>query len=334
MDTRRALITGVTGQDGSYLAELLLDKGYEIYGLVRRLSSPNLKNIQSLVDNDSIKLIGGDLADQSSIVNAIHVSKPDEIYNLAAQSFVGESWNQAEYTNNITGLGALRVFESVRQINKNIRIYQASSSEMYGNVGGCLNELIAMHPRSPYGVAKLMAHEMGRVYRESYGMWISCGVLFNHESERRGIEFVSQKIANGVARIKLGLDKELRLGNIRAKRDFGYSPDYVEAMWLMLNEACKPEDFVIATGESHSVREFCQIAFNHAGLGNWESYVKFGKELNRPAEIHDLVGDYSKAKEKLGWKPKISFDSLVRLMVDAQLEVLSNTFISNLVGEE
>lgn len=321
METRRALITGVTGQDGSYLAELLLEKGYEIYGMVRRLSSPNSKNIQDLVDDESITLIGGDLADQSSIVSAINISKPDEIYNLAAQSFVGESWNQAEFTSNITGLGALRVYESVRQINKNIRIYQASSSEMYGNVIAPQNEFTVMHPRSPYGVAKLMAHETGRVFRESYNMWVSCGILFNHESERRGIEFVSQKIANGVARIKLGLDKELRLGNIRAKRDFGYSPDYVEAMWLILNEACKPEDFVVGTGKSHSVREFCQIAFDHVHL-DWEGYVKFDKGLERPAEIHDLVGDCSKAKEKLKWKPKTSFEDLVKIMVDAQLQEL------------
>jgi len=326
METRRALITGVTGQDGSYLAELLLEKGYEIYGMVRRLSSPNSKNIQDLVDDESITLIGGDLADQSSIVSAINISKPDEIYNLAAQSFVGESWNQAEFTSNITGLGALRVYESVRQINKNIRIYQASSSEMYGNVMAPQNEFTVMHPRSPYGVAKLMAHETGRVFRESYNMWVSCGILFNHESERRGIEFVSQKIANGVARIKLGLDKELRLGNIRAKRDFGYSPDYVEAMWLILNEACKPEDFVIGTGKSHSVREFCQIAFDHVHL-DWEGYVKFDKGLERPAEIHDLVGDCSKAKEKLGWKPKTSFENLVKIMVDAQLEEVDKIYL-------
>ncbi len=322
VETKRALITGVTGQDGSYLAELLLEKGYEIYGLVRRLSSPNLKHIQNLVDNESINLIGGDLADQSSIASAINISKPDEIYNLAAQSFVGESWNQAEYTTNITGLGALRVYETARHINKDIRIYQASSSEMYGNIKAPQSELTVMHPRSPYGVAKLMAHETGRVFRESYGMWVSCGILFNHESERRGIEFVSQKIANGVARIKLGLGKELTLGNIRAKRDWGYSPDYVEGMWLMLNTN-KPDDFVIASGESHSVREFCEIAFNYVKLGNWESYVKFDKGLERPAEIYDLVGDYTKARKVLRWEPNTSFRKLVEIMVDAQLDELS-----------
>lgn len=324
METKRALITGVTGQDGSYLAELLLEKGYEIYGMVRRLSSPNLKHIQSLVDKESITLIGGDLADQSSIGSAINISKPDEIYNLAAQSFVGESWNQAEYTTNITGLGALRVYESARQINKNIRIYQASSSEMYGNIMAPQNEWTVMHPRSPYGVAKLMAHETGRVHRESYGMWISCGILFNHESERRGIEFVSQKIANAVARIKLGLDKELKLGNIKAKRDWGYSPKYVEGMWKMLNDAEIAEDFVISTGESHSVREFCEIAFRHVHL-DWELFVKFDKGLERPAEIHDLIGDCSKAKEKLGWKSMTSFKDLVTIMVDAQLEAQSTS---------
>jgi GDPmannose 4,6-dehydratase len=323
MESKRCLITGVTGQDGSYLAELLLGKGYEVYGLVRRLSSPNLKNIQTLVDNESITLIGGDLADQSSIASAINISRPDEIFNLAAQSFVGESWNQAEYTTNITGLGALRVYETVRHINKDIRIYQASSSEMYGNVNGVLNEMTVMHPRSPYGVAKLMAHETGRVYRESYQMWISCGILFNHESPRRGIEFISQKIANGVARIKFGLDKKLKLGNIRAKRDFGYSRDYVKAMWSMLNDVDKSEDFVISTGESHSVGELCQIAFEYAGLGNWELYVEFDKGLERPAEIHDLVGDCSKAREKFGWRSKTSFRDLVKIMVDAQLKELN-----------
>lgn len=322
-ETKIALITGVTGQDGSYLAEMLISKGYEVFGLVRRLSSPNLKNIQCLVDNDSITLIGGDLADQSSIVSAINISKPDEIYQLAAQSFVGESWNQAEYTTNITGLGALRVYESTRQINRNIRIYQASSSEMYGNVKAPQNENTVMHPRSPYGIAKLMAHETARVYRESYGMWISCGILFNHESPRRGIEFVSQKIANGVARIELGLDKKLKLGNIRAKRDWGYSRDYVEAMWSMLNDVDSAEDFVIATGESHSVREFCELAFNYVGLENWENYVKFDKGLERPAEIHDLIGNCSKAREKFGWNSKTSFDKLVKIMVDAQLYDLS-----------
>lgn len=707
METKRALITGITGQDGSYLAELLLEKGYEIYGMVRRLSVPNLKHIQNLVDNDCVTLIGGDLADQSSIVSAINISKPDEIYNLAAQSFVGESWNQAEYTTNITGLGALRVYESARQINKNIKIYQASSSEMYGNVPAPQSEDSEFKPRSPYGVAKLMAHNMARVYRESYDMWVSCGILFNHEcataetpvilrkngiidilpiedvvphrtepkmskyttnvensqlgpfevwdnggwttvtcmtatwngydksgrsynknkpvyrivargaiiqvtgdhivytmnknmditecwsedykkpevivgkpaweidlkrkpgdclaliglpeptnvtilteeeawfigaivsdgyigikeseiynseqikgrfsnkdikliekvrdlwykltggdtsiymsesgynrapgekdiynlnlignsnylryihdetytrtghkkipkrvlnalvnvrlaflrgynagdgtkglsefewqafttesaclaqglywltlntlnqratmydfikegrtyykilinasedekevmgsiqpleeiirtrlvnykgwvydlatetgtfhagigqgwihnSPRRGIEFVSQKIANGVARIKLGLDKELRLGNVRAKRDWGYSPDYVEAMWLMLNDVDKAEDFVISTGQSHSVRAFCQIAFDYVKL-DWEHFVKFDKALERPAEIFDLVGDSNKARRLLGWKPKTSFDNLVKIMVDAQLEEL------------
>ena len=327
METKRVLITGVTGQDGSYLAELLLDKGYDVYGMVRRLSVPNLKNIEELVRNNKITLIDGDLLDQASIMNAIRISEPDEVYNLASQSFVATSWQQAMFTYEITGLGALRVFDACRMAEdytgKQIKIYQASSSEMYGLANGICpqNEETIMKPRSPYGIAKLMAHETGRVYRESYDMWISCGILFNHESERRGIEFVSQKIANGVVRIRLGLDKKLILGNIRSKRDWGYSKDYVKAMWSMLNEIDKPNDYVIATGESHSVREFLQIAFGYLDM-DWEQFVKFDKTLERPAEIYDLVGDSSKARKKLGWKPSISFDKLVKIMVDAQLEEL------------
>lgn len=328
METKKTLITGITGQDGSYLAELLLEKGYEVYGLVRRLSVPNLKNIEGLVRENKVTLIDGDLLDQASIVKAMKISEPDEVYNLAAQSFVATSWRQAMFTCEVTGLGALRVFDACRMVEdytgKKIKIYQASSSEMYGNIPAPQNEESVMRPRSPYGVAKLMAHNMARVYRESYGMWISCGVLFNHESERRGIEFVSQKIANSVARIKLELDSELRLGNIRAKRDWGYAPDYVEAMWLMLNGTDKPDDYVIASGQSHSVREFCEIAFEYVKLGNWENWVKFDKSLERPAEIYDLIGDSSKAREKLGWEPKTSFEELVKIMVYTQFEELSN----------
>lgn len=322
METKTALITGINGQDGSFLAELLLGKGYEVYGLIRRLSIPNLHNIQHLVDNDSITLLGGDLADQSSIISAIQETKPDELYNLAAQSFVGESWRQAEYTINITGLGALRIFEAVRQINKDIKIYQASSSEMYGNAIECpQSENTLMNPRSPYGVAKLMAHNMARVYRESYGMWVSCGILFNHESERRGIEFVSQKIADGVARILLGKEKVLRLGDINAKRDWGYAPDYVNAMWLMLNKAESPDNYVIATNQSHTVRDFCTIAFECVDL-NWEMFTKFDNNLLRPAEIFELQGDYTKALRELDWKPTTKFDKLVKIMVANKLKEL------------
>lgn len=326
IESKRCLITGITGQDGSYLAELLISKGYNVFGLVRRLSVPNLKNIEGLVRENKVTLIDGDLLDQASIIKAMKISEPDEVYNLAAQSFVATSWQQAMFTCEVTGLGALRVFDACRMIEdytgKKVKIYQASSSEMYGNVPTPQNEESFMKPRSPYGVAKLMAHEIARVYRESYGMWISCGILFNHESEKRGIEFISQKIANGVARIKFGLDKELRLGNIRAKRDWGYSPDYVDAMYLMLHQD-EPDDYVIASGQSHSVIEFCQIAFDYAGLGNWEQFVKIDKSLKRPAEIHNLIGDSSKARESLGWKPKTSFQELVKIMVDAQLKELS-----------
>lgn len=323
-NNKNALITGITGQDGSYLAELLVEKGYNVFGMVRRLSVPNLKNIEGLVRNKKVTLIDGDLLDQASIMNAIKVSEPDEVYNLASQSFPAISWKQAMFTCEVTGLGVLRVLDACRltedYIGKKIKIYQASSSEMYGLADGICpqNENTPMHPRSPYGIAKLMAHETSRLYRESYGMWISCGICFNHESERRGIEFVSQKIANGAARIKLGLDKELRLGNIRVKRDWGYSPDYVEAMWLMLHEEI-PDDYVIATGESHSVREFAQIAFYYVNL-DWEQFVKFDKTLERPAEIYNLVGDCSKARDILGWKSKTNFRELVEIMVDAQLE--------------
>lgn len=322
METEIALITGITGMDGSHLADLLLGKGYEVYGLIRRSSQKNFRNIQHLIDNDSINIIEGDLTDQSSLIDAIETSKPNILLNMAAQSFVGTSWQQAQLTVDVTGLGPLRIMEAIRHSNMKdkIRMLQASSSEMFGNVGGFLNEESVMKPRSPYGSAKVLAHDLARIYRESYGMSISCSICFNHTGIRRSQEFVSQKIANGVARIKLGLDKELRLGNIRSKRDWGFAGDYVEAMYLMLQQN-KPDDYVIATGKSHSVREFCQIAFNCVDL-NWEQFVKFDKSLERPAEIYDLIGDSSKAREKLGWKPKTSFQELVSIMVQNQLKEL------------
>ena len=295
---------------------------------MRRLSHPTFDNIKHILDD--INLVDGDLSDYISIVNAVKKCEPDEIYNLGAQSFVATSWAQADYTSNISGVGALRVFEAAKNVQdylgKKIKIYQASSSEMYGLANGISpqNEDTVMVPRSPYGVAKLFAHGMARVYRESYNMFITCGILFNHESQRRGIEFVSMKIANGAAKIKLGIDKELRLGDIRSKRDFGYSRDYVKAMYLMMQQD-KPDDYVIASGESHSVREFCQVAFEYAGLGNWENWVKFDKSLERPAEIYDLVGDSSKAREKLGWEPKTRFDELVKIMVQSELDRLSKS---------
>ena len=330
METKTALITGITGQDGSFLAEYLLSKNYEVYGMVRRLSQPNLKNIRRLIDKDRVTLIGGDLADQSSIVNAIKESQPDELYNLAAQSFVGESWNQVELTLNLSGLGAIRVYEAARMVKnylgKDIKIYQASSSEMYGlskENDGTQNENTPMHPRSPYAVAKLMAHEAARVYRESYGMWISTGICFNHSGPRRGIEFVSRKISDGVARIKLGMAKELVLGNINTKRDWSYAGDMVEGMWMVLNKADKADDFVLASGESHSVKEFAELAFDYTDL-NWELYTKFDKRLERPAEIFELKGDCRKARDLLGWVPKVSFRKLVELMVDNDLRILKN----------
>lgn len=327
METNTALITGITGQDGSFLAELLLNKGYEIYGLVRRLSKPNLDNIEYIAD--SINLIDGDLADQASVINAVNMSCPDEIYNLAAQSFVATSWQQAEYTCNVTGMGAFRVFDAARMVGKyikgkdpehNIKVYQASSSEMFGDTPPPQSELTQLNPRSPYGAAKAFAHNMAKVYRDSYDMYITCGILFNHESERRGIEFVSMKIANAVARIDAGLQKELRLGSLDAKRDWGYTKDYVEAMWLMVQQE-RPDNFVIASGENHTIREFAEIAFDHVGL-NWQDYVVVDQSFFRPAEIYDLRGDYSKAKKALGWEPKTSFKDLVKIMVDSEIDKL------------
>lgn len=309
--------------DGSHLADLLLGKNYEVFGLVRRSSQKNFRNIQHLIDNDSITLLEGDLTDQSSLMDAIETSKPDELYNMAAQSYVGTSWSQAQMTIDVTGLGPLRIMECIRHSNMKdkIRMIQASSSEMFGNVGGLLNEDSPMRPRSPYGSAKVLAHNLSNVYRDSYNMWISCSICFNHTGIRRSQEFVSQKIANSVARIKLGLDKELSLGNIRAKRDWGFAPDYVEAIYLMMQQD-NPGDYIIATGESHSVREFVQVAFDYVGLGNWEIFVKIDKNLERLAEIYELKGDYSKAKKILGWSPKTDFKKIVELMVDAQLEEL------------
>lgn len=322
MESKRCLITGITGMDGSHMADLLLEKGYEIYGLVRRSSQKNYRNIQHLLDNDSINIIEGDLTDQSSLIEAVEVSRPDELYQFGAQSYVGTSWSQAQMTIDVTGIGPLRIMDTIRhsKMKDKVRMIQASSSEQFGNVGGLLNEDSPMRPRSPYGCAKVLAHNLAKVYRDSYRMWVSCSVCFNHTGPRRSPEFVSQKVANAVARIRLGLDKELKLGNIRAKRDWGFAPDYCLAMWLILQQD-EPDDYVIASGQSHSVREFVDLAFRCVDL-NWEHYVKIDKNLERPAEIYDLVGDYSKARNKLGWKPKTSFDELVKIMVQSQLDVL------------
>jgi GDPmannose 4,6-dehydratase len=314
---KRALITGITGQDGSYLAEFLLWKGYEVYGMIRRSSGNPSERIKSLYDK--VALVSGDLLDESSLIGVLKQVRPHEVYNLAAQSFVGLSWEQPIFTSEVTGLGATRLLEAIRLVDSSIRFYQASSSEMFGKVREVpQTELTPFHPRSPYGVAKAYAHYMTQNYRESYGMFAVNGILFNHESPRRGLEFVTRKVTDAVARISLGVANELRLGNLDAQRDWGYAGDYVEAMWLMLQQD-EPQDFVIATGETHSVREFVEIAFNHLGL-NWQDYVVIDPKFHRPAEVDLLIGDANRAREILGWHPKTSFESMVRLMVDADVE--------------
>ena len=315
--TKAALITGITGQDGSYLAELLLNKGYEVYGLARRLSTPNMSRINHIADN--IIFLEGDLTDQSSLNVAMQTSQPDEVYNLAAQSFVATSWNQPVLTGNVTGLGVTRVLDAVKNFCHDAKFYQASSSEMFGNVDEVpQNELTRFCPRSPYAIAKVYGYYTTVNHRESYEMFCCNGILFNHESPRRGIEFVTKKITDGVARIHQGLSKELRLGNLDAKRDWGYAGDYVEAMWLMLQQE-EPDDYVIATGESHSVREFVEMAFSAVGL-DWRDHVKMDERFMRPAEVPELRGDASKARDKLGWMPETSFEELVEMMVKADLE--------------
>ncbi len=314
--TKSALITGITGQDGSYLSELLLGKGYKVYGLIRRLSTPNLARIENILDQ--ITLIEGDLTDQSSINNALKESQPCEVYNLAAQSFVATSWNQPVLTGDVTGLGAVRILEGVRHACPDAHFYQASSSEMFGKVNETpQNENSRFYPRSPYGFAKVYAHWACINYRESYGMHASSGILFNHESPRRGIEFVTRKITDGVARIYNGIANELRLGNLDARRDWGFAGDYVKAMWLMMQEK-EPDDFVVATGKAHSVGEFAKLAFDEVGL-DWNKYVKVDPKFIRPAEVNLLLGDASKAKRVLGWEPEVTFEELVRMMVREDL---------------
>jgi GDPmannose 4,6-dehydratase len=312
-----ALITGITGQDGSYLAELLLDKGYDVYGLVRRLSTPNETRIGALMDK--IELLEGDLTDQSSVNIAVQTSMPDEVYNLAAQSFVATSWNQPVLTGDVTGLGVVRVLEAVRHFCPDTRFYQASSSEMFGTSAQPLkDEKTPFHPRSPYAVAKVYGHYATINYRESYKLFSCSGICFNHESPRRGIEFVTKKISDGAARIYCGRATELRLGNLEVKRDWGFAGDYVSAMWSMLQQD-EPDDYVIATGQSHSVKEFVTLAFDRVGL-EWSEYVKIDDRFRRPAEVFDLCGNASKANKKLGWAPKMSFEELVNLMVEADVE--------------
>jgi GDPmannose 4,6-dehydratase len=319
-DRPSALITGVTGQDGSYLAELLLEKGYEVHGMVRRASTEKFDRIEHI--RDRITLHQGDLLDQRSLVDALRASQPSEVYNLAAMSFVAVSWIQPTLTAEFTGVGVTRMLEAMREVCPQARFYQASSSEMFGKVLEVpQTETTPFYPRSPYGVAKAYGHFITVNYRESYDLHATSGILFNHESPRRGLEFVTRKITWHAAAIKHGLEKELRLGNLDAERDWGYAKDYVEAMWLMLQRDV-PEDYVIATGEAHSVRECCQVAFDEAGLGDFEQYVTIDRAFVRPAEVDHLIGDPGKAARDLGWRPQTSFEQLIRLMTRADLELL------------
>jgi GDPmannose 4,6-dehydratase len=318
--TQRALITGITGQDGSYLAEFLLSKGYKVFGVVRRSSAPNLWRIEHLLDR--IELCPGDLLDQLSLAGIIQRVKPHEVYNLAAMSFVPASWDQPLLTAEYNSQGVTRMLEAIRQVDPNIRLYQASSSEMYGKVREVpQTELTPFYPRSPYGVSKVFGHYITVNYRESYGLFAASGILFNHESPRRGLEFVTRKVTDGVARIKLGLADSLSLGNLDAKRDWGFAGDYVRAMWLMLQQD-KPDDFVISTGVAHSVRDLVDTAFAHAGLDP-DKHVKLDPAFLRPAEVEHLIGDCTKATQQLGWKPEVDFRGLVQMMVDADVARLT-----------
>jgi GDPmannose 4,6-dehydratase len=318
---KRALITGVTGQDGSYLAELLLEKGYEVYGMVRRASTEKFERIAHLMD--SIEIVQGDLLDQNSLFHALDTIRPAEVYNLAAQSFVPTSWNQPLLTGEITALGVTRILEAIKMVDRSIRFYQASSSEMFGKVMEVpQSEKTPFYPRSPYGVSKVYGHWITINYRESYDIFACSGILFNHESPRRGMEFVTRKITHAVARIKLGLSSELRLGNLKSKRDWGFAGDYVKAMWLMLQQP-EPDNYVVATGETHAVEEAVEIAFSHVGL-DWKKFVKTDQKFFRPAEVDLLVGDATKAHTVLGWKPEVDFSALITMMVDHDLEVVAS----------
>ncbi len=317
---KKAFITGVTGQDGSYLAELLLEKGYKVYGLNRRTSTQNFHRIRNIVEHPNFELVSGDLIDQHSLTMALREINPDEVYNLAAQSFVQTSWEQPVLTGEFTAIGVTRVLEAVRLACPEARFYQASSSEMFGKVQEVPQvETTPFYPRSPYGVAKVYGHWITVNYRESFDMFATSGILFNHESPRRGLEFVTRKISHAVARISLGLQDKIHLGNIDAKRDWGYAKDYVEAMWMMLQQD-QADDYVIATGETHTVREFLQLSCDVAGIANWEDILVQDPKFMRPAEVDLLVGDPSKAKEKFGWEPKTKFAELVQIMVEADIQ--------------
>jgi len=319
----KALVTGITGQDGSYLAEFLLEKEYEVIGMVRRTSTVNFSRIQHF-QND-VTLVSGDLLDQVSLIRILQEYEPDEVYNLAAQSFVPTSWEQPVFTGNVTALGVTRMLEAIRSVDKGIRFYQASSSEMFGKVREVpQSEKTPFYPRSPYGVAKVYGHWITVNYRESYDLHATSGILFNHESPRRGLEFVTRKVTYGVAKIKLGLADELRLGNLDAERDWGYAADYVRAMWMMLQQP-EPDDYVVATEETHSIRELCEVAFGHVDL-DWHDYVKQDPRFMRPAEVDQLVGDAGKARRVLGWEPEVTFKGLIELMVDADLALLKEEY--------
>jgi GDPmannose 4,6-dehydratase len=334
---KKALVTGVTGQDGSYLAELLLAKGYEVHGLIRRSSSFNTQRLDPIYRDPHetgvhFLMHYGDLSDSGSLVNLIRLLEPDEIYHLGAQSHVKVSFEIPEYTSDATGMGTVRMLEAIRASGVETRFYQASSSEMFGAAPAPQNEATPFHPRSPYGVAKVFAYWMTVNYREAHGLYACNGVLFNHESPRRGETFVTRKITRAVARIQAGIQEKLYLGNLDAKRDWGYAPEFVEAMWLMLQQD-KPEDYVIATGEAHTPKEFAQLAFQHVGL-DWEKYVEVDPQYFRPSEVDHLLGDASKAKRELGWEPKTKFEDLVRLMVDADVELLQDQLSGRFVTQD
>ena len=322
---KRALVTGINGMDGSHLADFLLKNNYEVFGMERRSSVKNRTNTKHL--EGDIEFLTGDLTDQNSLFRTLRQVDPHEVYNLGSQSFVGESWNTPEQTGNVTGLGVLRVLEALREYDKPIKFYQASSSEMFGRmVENPANENTPFYPRSPYGVSKLYGHWITKNYRESYGMFNVSGVLFNHESERRGIEFVTRKISDGVARIHLGLEEHITLGNLDAKRDWGYAPDYVESMWLMLQQK-EPNDYVIATGETHSIRDFLDRAFQHIGIIDWKEYVKQDDRYMRPAEVDVLRGDSTKARKEIGWSPRTTFNGLVSKMVECDMNLVSKEIV-------
>jgi GDPmannose 4,6-dehydratase len=319
---KRALITGINGMDGSHLADFLLEKGYKVFGMERHSSIKNRTNTSHLELNENFEFITGDLTDSTSLLSALSTSKPDEVYNLGSQSFVAESWNTPEQTSNVTGLGSLRMLDAIRTLNMNTKFYQASTSELFGRmIENPATERTPFYPRSPYGVSKLYAHWITKNYRESYDMFNACGILFNHESERRGKQFVTRKISDGIARIHHGLQDFITLGNLEAKRDWGYAPDYVESMWLMLQQD-EPDDFVIATGKTHTIREFLDSAFEVVGITNWEKYIKQDPRFMRPAEVDVLRGDASKAKYELGWTPKTDLKGLVKNMVESDIALL------------